>query len=107
MKKTGTKRPGKREESEAIGHLDALDREAVRQLARDAGLRVVEELLDPLPREVHTFFAGSPVGRARGLAKAAVRRGLFSLSAGAAERAITLHYACACVPRYTPSSAST
>jgi SAM-dependent methyltransferase len=99
-------RPAKREGSEAIGHLEALDREAVRRLVRDAGLRVVEELLDPLPREVHTFFADSPAGRARGLAKAAVRRGLFALSAGAAERVITLHYACACVPRYTASSAS-
>ena len=57
------------------------------------------ELLDPLPREVHTFFADSAAGRARGLAKAAVRRSLFRVSESAAERAFTLHYACACVPR--------
>jgi SAM-dependent methyltransferase len=92
-------RSAKREESEAIGHLDALDRDAVRKMVRSAGLRVVEDLLDPLPREVHTFFADTPAGRARGLAKAALRRSVFALSEGAAERAFTLHYACACVPR--------
>lgn len=91
-------RSGKRSESEAIGHLSALDRAAVRQLVSDAGLRVAAELLDPLPREVHTFFAASRADQARGLAKAAVRRGLFRLSPAVAERAVTLHYACACVP---------
>ena len=88
----------KRSESEAIGHVTALDRAAVRALVDQAGLRVAAELLDPLPREVHTFFARSPVDQARGLAKAAVRRGLFRVSPGVAERAFTLHYACVCVP---------
>ena len=92
-------RPAKRETSAEIGHLAALDRAAVRTFAQSAGLRVVEELLDPLPREVHTFFAEGVAGRARGLAKAAVRRGVFRVSETAAERAFTLHYACACVPR--------
>jgi|tagenome__1003787_1003787.scaffolds.fasta_scaffold20500875_2 SAM-dependent methyltransferase len=92
-------RAGKREQSEAAGHLDALDRDAVRTMVRSAGLRVVDELLDPLSRDVHTFFSESALGRARGLAKAAVRRSLFALSEGVAERAFTLHYACACVPR--------
>jgi SAM-dependent methyltransferase len=92
-------RGSKRAESEAIGHLEALDREAVRRLVADAGLRVVQELLDPLSRDVHTFFTDTPIQRARGLAKAAVRRGLFRVSESAAERAFTLHYACACVPR--------
>ena len=92
-------RAGKREESLEIGHLEALDRDAVRAIVERAGLRVTEELLDPLPREVHTFFADSAAGRARGLAKAAVRRSLFRVSESAAERAFTLHYACACVPR--------
>jgi SAM-dependent methyltransferase len=91
-------RSEKRAESEEIGHLQALDRGAVMQLVADAGLRVAAEILDPLPREVHTFFARSPADQARGLAKAAVRRGLFRLSPSAAERAFTLHYACACVP---------
>jgi SAM-dependent methyltransferase len=88
----------KRAGSDAIGHVQALDRAAVRSLVDRAGLRIVSELLDPLPREVHTFFASSPIDQARGLAKAAVRRGIFRVSPGAAERAFTLHYACACVP---------
>jgi SAM-dependent methyltransferase len=92
-------RPGKRSESQAIGHLAALDRDAVRALVQSAGLRVVADVLDPLPAEVHTFFAEKPVDRVRGLAKAAIRRGVFAVSEGAAERAFTLHYACACVPR--------
>lgn len=87
----------KRSASSEIGHLQALDRDAVRRLVSDAGLRVAGDLLDPLPREVHTFFASSPADRARGLAKAAVRRGLFRVAPAAAERAFTLHYACACV----------
>jgi SAM-dependent methyltransferase len=91
-------RAGKRAASSEIGHLQALDRAAVRRLVADAGLRVAAELLDPLPREVHTFFASSRADQARGLAKAAVRRGLFRVSPAAAERAVTLHYACACLP---------
>jgi SAM-dependent methyltransferase len=91
-------RPSKRAASSEIGHLAALDRDAVRRLVADAGLRVAAEMLDPLPREVHTFFASSPADQARGLAKAAVRRGLFRVAPRVAERAITLHYACACVP---------
>jgi SAM-dependent methyltransferase len=91
-------RSAKRSSSSEIGHVQTLDRAAVRSLVAGAGLRVAEELLDPLPREVHTFFASSPVDQARGLAKAAVRRGLFRVSPSVAERAITLHYACACVP---------
>jgi SAM-dependent methyltransferase len=91
-------RASKRSSSEEIGHLQALDRSAVRQLVADAGLRVAAELLDPLPREVHTFFASSRADVARGLAKAAVRRGLFRVAPAVAERAVTLHYACACVP---------
>jgi SAM-dependent methyltransferase len=88
----------KRSSSAEIGHVLALDRAAVRRLVEDAGMRVVADLLDPLPREVHTFFASSTADQARGLAKAAVRRGLFRVSPAAAERAFTLHYACACVP---------
>ena len=87
-----------RERSSEAGHLDALDRVAVRTLVADAGLRVERELLDPLPREVHTFFADTAAARARGLAKAALRRGVFAVSEGAAERAFTLHYAALCVP---------
>ena len=91
-------RGAKRASSEEIGHVQALDRAAVRGLVQEAGLRVAVDLLDPLPVEAHTFFASSRVDQARGLAKAAVRRGLFRVSPAAAERAFTLHYACACVP---------
>jgi SAM-dependent methyltransferase len=91
-------RAAKRASSEEIGHVQALDRAAVQSLVEAAGLRVAADMLDPLPREVHTFFADSPVDQARGLAKAAVRRGLFRVSPAVAERAFTLHYACACVP---------
>jgi SAM-dependent methyltransferase len=87
-----------RERASEAGHLEALDRDAMRTLIEQAGLRVERELLDPLPREVHTFFADTPAARARALAKAALRRGVFSLSESAAERAFTLHYAALCVP---------
>jgi SAM-dependent methyltransferase len=93
------RRGASRERSADAGHLDALDRAAVRALVEQAGLRVESELLDPLPREVHTFFADSVAARARGLAKAALRRGVFRVSEATAERAFTLHYAALCVPR--------
>jgi SAM-dependent methyltransferase len=88
-----------RERSGEAGHLEPLDRAAVRALVAAAGLRIERELLDPLPREVHTFFADSPASQARGLAKAALRRGVFRLSESAAERAFTLHYAALCLRR--------
>jgi SAM-dependent methyltransferase len=91
-------RAASRERSSDAGHLDALDRAAVRALIEQAGLRVERELLDPLPREVHTFFADTAAARARAFAKAALRRGVFSLSESAAERVFTLHYAALCVP---------
>jgi SAM-dependent methyltransferase len=88
------RRGSKREESAEIGHLQALDREAVRSIVAAAGLKVREELLDPLPLEVHTFFTGSSAERARATAKAGVRRTLFNVSPRLAERVFTLHYAC-------------
>lgn len=90
------RRASKRSESAEIGHLQALDRTAVGAMVSAAGLRVEEELLDPLPLEVHTFFAPTGAARARATAKAAVRRALFSVSPRLAERAFTLHYACLC-----------
>jgi SAM-dependent methyltransferase len=91
-------RVGKRAGSEAIGHVQELDRAAVRELVEAAGLRVEADLLDPLPAAVHTFFAGDVRGRARGLAKAAVRGAVFRASPWLAERTFTLHYCCACLP---------
>jgi SAM-dependent methyltransferase len=90
------RRGSKRAESAEIGHLQALDRAAVGRMVAAAGLSVREELLDPLPLEVHRFFAGSGSDRARATVKAGVRRALFNVSSRLAERAFTLHYACLC-----------
>jgi len=88
----GSKRSGAAE----IGHIQSLDRHGVSALVESAGLSVREELLDPLPVEVHTFFAASGPERARATAKAGIRRALFNVSPRLAERAFTLHYACLC-----------
>jgi SAM-dependent methyltransferase len=90
------RRASNRAGSAEIGHLRALDRAAVRALVAGAGLTVREELLDPLPRSVHTFFAATPAARAAATVKAVVRRALFALSPRLAERVFTLHYACLC-----------
>jgi hypothetical protein len=57
-----------------------------------AGFRVAAELVDPLPRSVHTFFASDARGHVRGTVKWAGRRALTVVPA-VAERVITLHYA--------------
>ena len=90
------RRPAKRRGADHIGHLQALDRERVRAMAAEAGLRVVDEVLDPLPVEVHTYWASTSGERARATAKAAVRRALFKASPRTAERVFTLHYAALC-----------
>jgi SAM-dependent methyltransferase len=88
------RRASKRAGSAEIGHLEPLDRAAVRTIVADAGLEIRAELLDPLPRDVHTFFADSRGARLRGGVKAAVRRAVFALAPRLAERSFTLHYAC-------------
>ena len=91
-------RPAAERAREEIGHLHRFSREAVRELARQAGLRVEAELTDPLPRAVHLYFASGPAARARALLKAGVRRALFRLAPRSAERTFTVHYACLCLP---------
>ena len=91
------KRSSKRAGAAEIGHIQSLDREAVHALVDGAGLRVAAELLDPLPAEVHLFFADTRGARARARAKALVRRVVFNASPALAARLFTLHYACACV----------
>jgi hypothetical protein len=93
------RRAGKREHAAEVGHLQRLDRAAVRAIAARAGLSIAAELEDPLPAEVHRFFATTPAGRAKGTAKWAVRAGAHRLAPAAARRAFTLHYACLCLPR--------
>jgi SAM-dependent methyltransferase len=91
-------RASKRDAAQEIGHVQTLDRAAVGAMVEDAGLRIAADLLDPLPAAVHLHSARTTRERAMALAKAGVRRGLFRASPAAAERAFTLHYACACVP---------
>jgi SAM-dependent methyltransferase len=86
---------------EQLGHLHRLSRTDVAQLAGRAGLRVAGELADPLPAAIHTFWAEGAAARAKALTKAAVRRGLFTLSPAGAERAFTVHYACLLVESST------
>jgi SAM-dependent methyltransferase len=83
---------------EAVGHLHRFSRADIHALASSAGLRVAGELADPLPREVHTFWAVGASGRARALAKAAVRRGAFTAAPAMAERLFTVHYAALLLP---------
>jgi SAM-dependent methyltransferase len=90
------RRPAKREGASEIGHLQALDRAGVRDMVSSAGLRIEEELLDPLPLEVHRFFARSTGERARATVKGSLRRAVFAISPRVAERAFTLHFACLC-----------
>ena len=92
------RRASKREHAEEVGHLQRLDRADARAIVRQAGLRVAGELEDPLPLAVHTFFATSPLARARATVKWALRAGLHRLAPGLARRLFTVHYACLCLP---------
>lgn len=87
------RRPAHRAESERIGHLHQFDRAAVRALVAAAGLRVLGELGDPLPREHHAFFAATPRARALATAKWAVRAAAYRISAQGSEKWFTVHYA--------------
>lgn len=92
------RRARKRSAAAAIGHLQRLDRGAVREIVARAGLTVADELEDPLPRQVHAFFATGARARASATAKWALRSALHRLAPGAARRAFTVHYACLCLP---------
>lgn len=92
-------RPSAQRGRDEVGHLHRLSRAGVHILAAEAGLEVTEELADPLPRAVHSFWAEGPAARAKAVAKAGLRRTLFRLAPVAAERAFTVHYACLLVPR--------
>ena len=92
------RRSRKREHAAEVGHLQRLDREAMRAIVARAGLRVAGELEDPLPLRVHLFFADTPGRRAAAGIKWAFRAGLHSLAPGLARRLFTLHYACLCLP---------
>ena len=84
---------------EEVGHLHRFSREAVGALARGAGLEVRAEVADPLPRGIHGFWADTTGARVRASAKAAARRGLFTVAPRVAERTFTLHYAALLTPK--------
>lgn len=92
------RRAGKREHAAEVGHLQRLDRRAIREIVARAGLSIAAELEDPLPLEVHRFFATTARGRAAGTAKWAVRASLHRLAPPLARAAFTVHYACLCLP---------
>jgi SAM-dependent methyltransferase len=86
-------RPAKQAEAARIGHLHAFDRAAVRALVAGAGLDIVAELSDPLPRAHHAFFAETAAARLRAAAKWAVRAGVWRVAPKSGERWFTVHYA--------------
>ena len=98
------RRAVKREHAAEVGHLQRLDRRAARAIVARAGLTIAAELEDPLPLEVHRFFATSARARATGTAKWALRSAVHRLAPALARRAFTVHYAClACaVPPEAP-----
>jgi 2-polyprenyl-3-methyl-5-hydroxy-6-metoxy-1,4-benzoquinol methylase len=105
------RRAAKRAHAAEVGHLHRLSRAAVREIVREAGLRVVDELEDPLPLEVHRFLASAPhaapgtassgtgaLATAAATVKWALRAGPHRLAPGLARRLFTVHYACLCLP---------
>jgi SAM-dependent methyltransferase len=91
------RRAGKREHAAEVGHLQRLDRSGARNIVARAGLSIGAELDDPLPLEVHRFFAAGPRARASSTAKWAVRTVLHRLAPPLARRVFTVHYACLCM----------
>jgi SAM-dependent methyltransferase len=92
------RRASKRVHAEEIGHLQRLSRGKAREIAGAAGLELLADLEDPLPLEVHRFFAEGRPARGAAMAKWAVRAGTERLAPALARRAFTLHYAALCLP---------
>jgi SAM-dependent methyltransferase len=87
------RRPEKRAEAAAIGHLHFFSRAEVHGLLDDAGLVREAELSDPLPYAHHAFFADGAAARAAALGKWGVRAGLHRVAPRTAETLFTVHYA--------------
>jgi SAM-dependent methyltransferase len=81
-----------------IGHVQRLDRRAMRAIVAHAGLSVACELEDPLPLAAHRFFASGARALAAARAKWLLRVSLHRVAPRLARRLFTLHYACLCVP---------
>lgn len=92
------RRSSKRRHAAEVGHLQRLDRGAMRRCVERAGLSVAYELTDPLGRETQRFFAASQAARRKATAKWAVRAGLHRAAPFLARRLFTVHYACLCQP---------
>jgi SAM-dependent methyltransferase len=92
------RRAGKRAHAAEVGHVQRLDRSAVRAIVARAGLSIAAELEDPLALAAHRFFARTPRARASATVKWAVRAAVHRLCPPLARRMFTLHYACLCVP---------
>jgi SAM-dependent methyltransferase len=90
------RRAGKREHATEVGHLQRLDRAAIRAIVAAAGLEIAGELEDPLPLAAHRFFARGAAQQASATAKWALRGSLHHFAPALARRAFTLHYACLC-----------
>jgi SAM-dependent methyltransferase len=95
---SSARRPGKRGQAAAVGHLQRLDRRATRSMIAGAGLSIAGELDDPLPVEVHRFFASSHPARAAATGKWALRAAIHGAAPPLARRLFTVHYACLCLP---------
>ncbi len=93
------RRASKRVHAAEVGHLQRLDRPAVRAIAARADLDLIAELEDPLPLAAHRFFASGARASAVATAKWALRVALHRLAPTLARRLFTVHYACLCVPR--------
>jgi SAM-dependent methyltransferase len=91
------RRAGKREHAAEVGHLQRLDRGAMREIVARAGLSIVAELEDPLPLRAHCFFAATRRQRAAAGAKWATRASLHRVASPVARRLFTVHYACLCL----------
>jgi SAM-dependent methyltransferase len=92
------RRAGKRVHAAEVGHLQRLDRAAIRRIVANAGLSIAAELEDPLPLQAHRFFAITPRQRAAASAKWATRASLHRLAPVLARGLFTVHYACLCLP---------
>ncbi len=92
------RRASKRVHAAEVGHLQRLDRAAMRRIVARAGLSIDAELEDPLPLRAHRFFAVTQRQRAAASAKWAARASLHRLAPPLARRLFTVHYACLCLP---------
>jgi SAM-dependent methyltransferase len=92
------RRAHKRETAAELGHLHRLDRAGVHRIVGRAGLSIACELEDPLPLNVHRFFAATRRSRMARTAKWAVRAALHRVAPSLARRLFTVHHACLCVP---------